>query len=322
MPGYSFRMKLVRSPGAVLTIDATRIQWDLAPGTPPVALTSGASGVTIRDSDRLVLVSDGWPSAEAARENGEMAVSALLRSLARLRIGVDYGGRSRGPGGVSDDLIQKVLDEYGQRVINERKGLIVYETDPTPSICWADAIGRLGIHRPEFESVFSAALHEIEPLSPREKVAADLYNSSFFQPQPDGRLLLLVMAVEALAEPMPLSAEAQDVVDKMTAVLTEAGGIPNNERASIRGRLDALKNESIRQATKRVVTERLGDRMYSQMPAPKFFDSCYHLRSSLVHGDCPLPGASEVGHAAANMESLVGDLLAGRLLGLDVPSTG
>lgn len=51
----------------------------------------------------------------------------------------------------------------------------------------------------------------------------------------------------------------------------------------MKGSLGWLKDESIGQAGRRIVKERLGNRMYAGMIAENYFKECYNIRSKLVH---------------------------------------
>ena len=54
-------------------------------------------------------------------------------------------------------------------------------------------------------------------LSERERIGIDLVNASFFEPAADTRLIMLVVAIEALAERQPRSADAQRLVEELVA---------------------------------------------------------------------------------------------------------
>ncbi|MCI5122556.1 MAG: hypothetical protein D3908_15480 [Candidatus Electrothrix sp. AUS4] len=82
---------------------------------------------------------------------------------------------------------------------------------------------------------------------------------------------------------------------------------------SMVGALRWLKQESIRQAGKRLVAERLGDRMYADMNATKYFSECYDLRSSLVHGGTH--DRKKLNKLASHLPHFVSDLLTIPIIG-------
>ena len=86
------------------------------------------------------------------------------------------------------------------------------------------------------------------------------------------------------------------------------------EKAVLKSGIGHLRHESIRQAGRRLVREKIGARRYKEMPAEEFFKYCYTLRSTLAHGDLPFPTRDEVGLAAAQLEVMLSDLLSTDLL--------
>jgi hypothetical protein len=95
--------------------------------------------------------------------------------------------------------------------------------------------------------------------------------------------------------------------------LTQAADLPASEKSSLLGSLQWLRRQSIRQAGKALAAT-LGERTYMDMTPPKFFAHCYDLRSTLVHGETPLPKRQEVDVSAAQLERFVADLLSRELL--------
>lgn len=205
----------------------------------------------------------------------------------------------------------------GWLVLNEQSGIMVYPTDLPVVLAGSSGSANVFIVQEHFEAVLADATAAIEPLTAREIVSLDLYNASFFQKSADIRLLMLVMAIEALLNPAVRSASSLAHVERLLDLTKEAALDPK-ESASILGSLRRLKNESIRQTGMKLVSSQLGDRRYADKSATDFFYYCYGLRSSLAHGACPLPEHGQVGRAAASLEMMVSDLLAGRLKELDL----
>lgn len=149
-------------------------------------------------------------------------------------------------------------------------------------------------------------------LDERWRLAFDLFSASFFQPSADGRLLMLMMAVETLLELRPRSEAAQNLVEQLIAT-TKASQITESERRSLSESLSWLMNESIGQAG-RELASRLEPRTYMDLRPKKFFTQCYKLRSDLVHGKHPRPDRDRTDLHAAALELFVGDVLSGPLL--------
>jgi len=193
---------------------------------------------------------------------------------------------------------------------------MLFKSDPPPSFASTSASVKRVVTKQQFETVFAVALAAPELLSARETIALELFNASFFQVSADARFLMLVMSIEALLDAEPLSEPAVVHVKKLLTLTRESTELLPAEKQSLMGRLEWLKRESIRQSGLRYI-KRLSGREYMGYPAAKFFDYCYKLRSALTHGSCPLPAQSDVGRAAANLEVLVSDLLAGNLRDVD-----
>jgi hypothetical protein len=90
--------------------------------------------------------------------------------------------------------------------------------------------------------------------------------------------------------------------------------LSTREKVQLKSRLGGLQSESIRQAGSRLVRERLGDRSYNGKPAEVFFETCYNFRSSLAHGETPLPTSNQINSVAAPLEVMVSHLLSTDLL--------
>jgi hypothetical protein len=191
---------------------------------------------------------------------------------------------------------------------------MTFETDPNPAFATVGNVSLIrGIPSERFVAAFKKALHDFEPMSPEERLAAELYGASFFQENADSRFLLLMIAVEALLDPAPRPESVRDHVHRMIA-LTKEATLPEHERSSLLSSLDRLRSESIGQSGKRLARERLASRTYDNREPGRFFRDCYDLRSHLVHGIEPIPTRADVAAAAAQLEHFVGDLLAGPVL--------
>lgn len=94
------------------------------------------------------------------------------------------------------------------------------------------------------------------------------------------RFLAIVSALEPLSEDRSLGPEASNFVDSCVERLDNDPSIPASVRASIRGRLQHLRTESIRQGILRVIRENLS----GTVGAPGLIDEAYAVRSQIVHG--------------------------------------
>jgi hypothetical protein len=94
MPNSSFRVRFERSPTGTVNIDAPQWESPTVGGNPAVVLCCHPEGRAIQNSTTWVFKSDGWPSEDAAAQAADKYVPALLRTLARLRVGADLGNRA------------------------------------------------------------------------------------------------------------------------------------------------------------------------------------------------------------------------------------
>ena len=158
-----------------------------------------------------------------------------------------------------------------------------------------------------------AGLHEIRKLNLRldaqQQLAYDLYSASFFESSADARFVMLMMAVETLmtpqARPQPVLAHVEDLLAR-----TDSADLDEQAKQSLLGSLRWLRLESLTAAGKRLVTTLLSNRRYANESADTFFKRSYELRHKLVHGSVPRPSRDEIDARAAELERLVGDLLA------------
>lgn len=315
MSGYSFRTRFYRSPTDTLNIDSYKWEWPLVEDSRSLVLCSHQKENTIQNSPILVLKSDGWPSESDALKAANKYVNALMLTLARLRIGADFG--NRGPKSVVTNAgLDMIAAKTGCRVLNDEHGLMFYESEPQPKFVSMSANMLRGVKKEHFEKAFSYSINLSREISERERMSMELFNASFFQKSADSRFLVLVMAIEALLEPAERSSAARAHVKQLISATKETDTLSQNEKDSFIGALKWLFNESINQAGRRLARNLLGERSYADRSAESFFSYCYTLRSKLVHGVNPLPSQQDIGSTVAQLEVFVSDILSGELMNL------
>jgi hypothetical protein len=134
-------------------------------------------------------------------------------------------------------------------------------------------------------------------------VLGELQEAYALLPEPDSKLLLsmevfcsarlevsqravflaLVSSLEPLAREVSLGPAVDAFVDDCVQLLHQAADIPTECRASLQGRLHQLKQESIRQALRRLVREVLPN----DTDASQIVDDAYALRSQIIHAGAP-----------------------------------
>jgi len=269
---------------------------------------------TLKDAKSYVLSGAGFGSQEQAVGAGIAFKASLMIALARSRLGVDFGDRAK-VGGVLTAHGRALFSSKFQRpILSDTHGLMTFESDPAPAFVQMN--GRLlrGTNLDRFIQDFEAVTRERPELTDREQLAFTLFNLSFFGNNADSRFVLLVMAVEATVELADRCDAAIRHVDSLVAQ-TKVAQISESDRTSMISSLTYLKQESISASGRALCEQRLGDRMYGGRRAARFYNDCYSLRSSLVHGKQPFPSHDDVSSAAAELERLVADLLTVPYLG-------
>ena len=263
----------------------------------------------------MVLKASGWPSQEAAGLAGNLYSDVLARTLIRLRVGADFGSRAA-RSWFTEDGLRLLQGSSGRIVLNDVHGLMIYESSGNPLLVFTSMQGDLlrKVQAEHFNEVLNHALDNCRELSEHERVSMELFNASFFQKSEDARFLLLMGGLEALIEVGNRSENETGHIQTLIAITERASGLSQLEKNALKGALGQLQKESISNAGRRLVTEKLESRTYLQLPPSEFFSHCYRLRSRLIHGDSPLPTRDEISLAAAQLEVMLSDLLSTDLL--------
>jgi hypothetical protein len=314
MMSFCFRVRFKLGDGVKLESSHSEIVLTDDRDLPElVTLKPWGNALTLGDARQLVLRGEGYESEQHALESAGCWNARLQAALARCNIGADFGVRA--PQGVfTEQGLAIAAGALGRVVLNDVHGTAVFASEPQPTFLGLGAATlMLGKPAERLSQAIRAVRDLGVALSDQEQLAYDLYGASFFfHPSPDVRFVMLMMALETLAEPQERGPEVVTHVDALIA-FTHKSGLPDNEIASIAGSLEYLRKESIGQAGRRLART-LGERRYMDETATQFFTECYALRSRLVHGHYPRPTRSEVDLRAAHLETFVSHLLSGQLL--------
>ena len=276
---------------------------------PEVRLASSDKEVPLSQAKRFIVWSGGYTTEKDAWAAAHKYRDVLIRAFSRLRIAVDFGDRAA-KGGMNEAYLQAVEERSGHRVLNDVHGMMVFTTEPRPVFVSAEGGGmRIPAKGDRLAQAVNDSLEVYCELSDRERLAYDLFSSSFSAATADARFLDLMMAVETLLDPKPRSGSVLNHVEGLIAATRKAVDLPESERKSICSTLAWLRVQSIGQAGRELASS-LAEKRYRNMIPPKFFSTCYDVRSKLVHGAHPRPSREEVGSLAANLELFVSDLLA------------
>jgi len=312
---YAFRLRYVRSPRDTVNCFESTLKLPTTEPNYEVILKARDRDKTIEASGSLVLHGAGWTTPEEAERFGRFYADILARACARLRLGADFGDRAAKSWFTKEGL-DAVSKQMGRPALNDVHGLMIYEQTSRPSVVFSSMTAGIvrGINLEQFLSVYNSTLSRPREISEQERAALLLFNASFFPESPDGRFMLLMMGVEVLIKQRPRLDNVKVIVQGFLSAVDETADLDQKEKHDLKSGLGYLQKESIRQAGRRLVREKLGDRKYKEMLAEDFFEYCYTLRSNLVHGNRPLPTRDEVGGAAAQLEVMLSDLLSTDLL--------
>jgi hypothetical protein len=305
---FSFRIRFNLPPGERLAVDESSLLIS-EDSTGRVELLPCDGKTPIRDTDDFAIRGNGYPdeaSAESAADKWSRRVRAVF---AANHTAADFGYRAP-QGFVTEHGLEQMRSRVSVPVLNDIHGTMIYRTYPRPIL--ARVGGAFGtVHRNADRLLRSFSLASTLDLesTPASIVAFDLYGASYFDSNADSKLVLLVTAVETLADRDLRAPEVLDAVDRMIA---EVKSLPVEARIrdSLRGGLRDLRYESIAQACGRLAA-RLGDVKYQDEPPVQFFSRCYTMRSHLVHGALPRPDLNDVRQRAGNLQRFVADILAG-----------
>lgn len=266
----------------------------------------------------MALISDGWSSKRKAEKFSERIVDALRMSLARFDLSANFGRRA-----FKSTVFQSGLDmlkNYSSKpILNNVHGKMIFPSDLKPSFATMGTLTPVRVISAEqWERIFQPALESDYLLSEREKTAFDLYAAAHnVRKTPDAAFALLFTAFETLLGKKERPESVKNHVDNLIKQTSDSE-LPEDEIASLVGTLKWLKSYSIRQSGHSLVNEKLADQKYEEKTAAEVFEECYDLRNRLIHGKIPFPGFKEVSSLVSTFQLMIGHLLAGPILKLDI----
>jgi len=247
-------------------------------------------------TDELVLEGSGYPDFDTANEAGRRWRHYLTMALPRDGRGADFGDENEDKNEFwhhervveqdAGDAFAHWGIKVGDRMIQDRHGLMVYVTEP-PGKFYPPFFGKAEPIKGLVGSALkSAAEYSDAPFDARQKLAYALVHQALFDTNPETRYIQLVTAIEAvLPDKSPRSQPIQDALDKLIA--TANAWLEGDTRSRVIEILNGDRSESIRQAAVGLVSG-LSD-TYDGLKPKRYFDLCYGNRSALVHGTAPRP---------------------------------
>jgi hypothetical protein len=198
----------------------------------------------------------GFPTASEAEEAGMQVAQALLVCAVSLNFGLRLSYISHEPPTVYDRTVNLGLLMSGEAYASWPQNVVLEE----------------------FERAFLAP-----PRDRRLLLSMELFAAAALVSNDRARFVMAVSALEPLAEQTDLGPEVAAAIDALARTLDSQCDVPTPLRDSLRGRLQQLKRESVRQALKR-----LSVRWFQGDPeAWAALDRAYGLRSELLHEGRP-----------------------------------
>jgi hypothetical protein len=268
-------------------------------------------GIPLREAAEIVLRGAGYGTREEAEEAASRWGDRLRLAFAQLRLGADFGLRA--PRSAFTPYGLKMFEQTaGDRALNDVHGSMVFECEPPPRfVSWAGEV-RVGKSAEQLVQLMKLEVGDLA-MSEKLELAFDLYSGSFFQPSPDARFVMLMMALETLIDQEERGTSSLAHVDRLIDLTRQGNDLSREDRDSLIASLQGLRVESVGRAGRRLARS-LGEREYMGESAITFFNRCYEMRSALVHGHYPRPDRADVGTRAAHLEGFVGDLLAAAMV--------
>jgi hypothetical protein len=228
-----------------------------------------------KDSGRkneVTLLARGFESIEQARAIGETLKRAVMLAGVLLHAGIDVGTNqvvsepAKSAGGLADPRFQP--DVHGLHVFPEMDhqmfGFLRWgprERKPYPLS--------------EFERKVAESWQAATVLTKKHELAVQLFSQSRFQSSQLATLLMLISAVESVAEPEERSGPAAEFLSQICKQ-AETLGLDTQDR-SLLSALEHLKRESISAACRRLVRRYCGD------DDSDAFAGAYVVRSKILH---------------------------------------
>jgi hypothetical protein len=206
---------------------------------------------------RFSLTLEGFPTASQAEEHGRRLVQGLLWTSISLNFGVRLNYNTQEPTTVYDRLVSPGFSMSAE-----------FGTSFPPH--WV--IDRL------------LAAYMLPSLVDRTLLLSmEIFCSSHLEASDRAIFLSTVSALEPLATAEHLGPAVDAFIDDCLAQIKNHNEIQPDHLQSVKGRLNDLRKESIRQALKRLIKAKLPE----DISAPGIIDDAYNLRSQLIHSGMP-----------------------------------
>lgn len=241
-----------------------------------------SSAADAAEGQTLIITGPRVSSVDLAKTLGSTALGALLGTSLKQGFGVLL--QTPRPGGVITDYGMKYAFELfpdNDTLYRDRLGLTVFEEKGKTAFV---DVGQPGILvSSEIGALLDAWGHESSGYpSVRKLIAYDLHASSRFERSARTRFLLLVMAVEALAEQKSRPESELALVEQMKKSV-ETAALDKEAKDALIGGLSSLLRVSIGRACADLISTGITAGVIGDSDGVAFFRECYRLRGKIVH---------------------------------------
>ncbi len=306
MSQFNFRVRFNLPNGFRINAEEEKLHLVQLPSGVELILTTGQTGVPIKECSRAVVTGKGFETAEEAQAVAEKVKRVLLFWSVKYRHGIDLGdGRQRS---VATNAGLALLEqEHGCPFRNDIHGIDVFEHQDNLKFVHVGMQATAQKHPRYLVETFQEEIHASRSVSPKQELACELYVSSWFDVSYRSRFITLVTAVEALIEQNEHPEEVAALLNSTNTNLKSLP-LPADVVASISGGLGRLKRQSISQAGRELARALLPNRQFQGKDADKYFSYCYNLRSEILHNGAP-PDGVDMLQVANEAEEFVSALL-------------
>ena len=300
---FTFRQRFELAPGGRLPFETSTVLL-VEDGGITVELKS-MEDKSLAESSVMSVWGDGYASESSARAAGEQWRRGMQKALAGINLGANFGLRNPDMGGFTDFVLDEIKRETGIPMYRDSWDVMVFPSEPRPRFSSLTATGQISSPESLVRASISASLSD----DPLDEVAIDLFTASLRSSHmADVRVVLLVMAIECLIErrqrPQTTVDHLQDLVERTSS----NSALEASEREALSNALRSLRYESTAKGAK-TLAQKLIAGSYLDEPVALVAEA-FKMRHSLVHGG-RRPKLERVGYVGANLERMVGEMIAG-----------
>lgn len=277
--------------------DQNRIELNLDDRT---IRLKAANANSLNETNAIALGCGGFETEEDAYSQGTKLMNCLSVCGAILKIGIDTG-KAKILSGAGQPL-KEIFEKVGAQLIDDVFGLSVYRDDIETGVISANASIICHLELERVTSALEKAYSLDSDFTKREKIAFDLYNSSFFEATTIARFLTLVSVLEVLSIKQDMDKEVIELIDCLIAQCKFAD-INKDNYDSVVNRLSILKKQSISYSIRQLLRKHLGNEK------AKWFDDIYKIRSGLLHDGVLRCSESDFRDKIVQLNNMVSDLL-------------